>query len=418
MTILEIIAQYLIRFLIIIGLFGLIDFNVWTGIRPLLIHAKNANLYKYIYLATSILTIIGFITTIVMYMSGKAIQDASNNLLMGIVFIIVLPKIIFGSVLLIEDIVRLLFSLIQFASNGFHQFSIPGRLKLLSQIMVVLSIIVFIVMTHGIFFNKYNYKVKHLTLHFPHLPKSFEGYKIVQISDVHSGSLDNPEKVKEGIVLINKQRPDLVLFTGDLVNMTADEFIPYIPIFKEIQAKDGKFSILGNHDYGDYVRFETPKDKFNNLQSLFEYKQNAGFNLLRNSHSVISKGGDTIYIAGVENWGHAPFPKRGNLKKAIEGIPEGAFIVLMSHDPSHWDSEVSRQSKNIALTLSGHTHGMQFGIDFMGIRWSPVQWKYPLWSGLFKRNNMKLYVNVGFGFIGMPGRIGILPEITVITLKK
>jgi len=418
MVLLDIIIQNMIRFLLIVGIFSIIDYYAWTGFRTYFGEYRNFNIIRWVYILSSFITITGFILTISMYMSGHAVQNASLNFLMGLVFIIMLPKILLGAILLVEDVFRLLITSVQWIRHFGTPISLYPRLKIVSLIGFVISSIMMLIMIQGVFFNKYRYNVKKITLSFDNLPAAFDGYKIVQISDVHSGSLDNKSKVEKGIELINAQNPDLVVFTGDLVNMRSEEFVPYIPIFAKIKAKDGKLSILGNHDYGDYVHFDSPVEKWRNHNQLEIYEHRAGFKLLLNSNETIKRGNDSIFIAGVENWGHAPFPKRGKLELAIQGVPDGAYVVLLSHDPSHWDSVVTNQHQNIALTLSGHTHGMQFGIDFWGLKWSPVQWKYPLWSGLYKRNGMKLYVNVGFGFIGLPGRVGILPEITVFTLKR
>jgi uncharacterized protein len=418
MTLLEIFLSYMVRFIIIISVFLIIDYYAWTGIRTYFASFQNFQFIRIAYIVSTVITLIGFLLTISMYMNGRAIQSASSNLLIGIVFIIMLPKILLGCALLVEDVFRIFWSICLWIKHGGAVWQFIPRYKLFTLIGLLIASVMMVIMIKGVFFNKYRYKVKRLTLYFENLPISFENYTIVQISDVHSGSFDNKDKVEKGIDLINAQNPDLVLFTGDIVNMRSEEFFPYIPIFTKIKARDGKFSILGNHDYGDYVRFGSPVEKWRNHHLLEVYEHRAGFNLLLNRHETIKKGNDSIFIVGVENWGHAPFPKRGKLDVAMEGVPNGAFVVLLSHDPSHWDSVVTHQKQNIALTLSGHTHGMQFGIDFWGMKWSPVQWKYPLWSGLYRRNGMKLYVNVGFGFIGLPGRVGILPEITVFTLKK
>jgi len=418
MTVLEIIYHNMFRFLIVVFIFSMIDYYAWTGFTTFFNDYPGFQTIRLLYFITSFITVTGFLFTIAMYSSGRAVQNASTNVLMGLTFIIMLPKILFGCFLLCEDLIRLLIFLFNFIKNMGGPTIFHPRLKIVSLIGMSFGALIMVIMTHGVFFNKYRYNIKRITLSFNNLPKAFDGYTIVQISDVHSGSFDNKTKVEKGIDLINAQNADAVVFTGDMVNMRAEEFVPYIPIFSKINSKDGKYSILGNHDYGDYVRFPSAVDKWRNHHLLETYEHRAGFKLLLNQHITIKKGNDSIFIAGVENWGHPPFLKRGKLDDAINGIPDGAFIVLLSHDPSHWDSIVSHQKQNIALTLSGHTHGMQFGIDFWGIKWSPVQYKYPLWSGLFERNNMNLYVNVGFGFIGLPGRVGILPEITVFTLKK
>lgn len=268
----------------------------------------------------------------------------------------------------------------------------------------------------GIIFGKYRHTVRKVKLRFKNLPESFKGYKIVQISDVHSGSFFNPLKLQKAIDLINEQDADVVLFTGDMVNNYADEFKPFIPLFKSIKAKDGKFSILGNHDYGDYGAWNSREEKAQNIPTLKNYQAEAGFKMLRNENIALEKNGEKIYLLGVENWGIKPFPQYGDLDKALKGVPEDAIKVLMSHDPTHFDEVVKKHKTNVHLTLSGHTHGMQFGLDLKNIKWSPVKFKYKKWADLYESEGKYLYVNRGFGVIAYPGRVGINPEITVIEL--
>lgn len=252
---------------------------------------------------------------------------------------------------------------------------------------------------------------------FPDLPESFKGYKIIQISDVHSGSFSDPGKLQHAVELINEQNPDLVLFTGDMVNNVADEFKPFIPLFSKIKAKDGKFAVLGNHDYADYVTWASLDAKKKNLDTLIDYEKQAGFDMLRNEHRVIEKNGEKLYILGVENWGLKPFPQFGRIDDALKGVPESAAKILMSHDPTHFDYVVKKHPGNIHLTLSGHTHGMQFGLDLKNVKWSPVQYRYPKWADLYESEGKLLYVNRGFGVLGYPGRVGVLPEITLFELS-
>jgi predicted MPP superfamily phosphohydrolase len=270
------------------------------------------------------------------------------------------------------------------------------------------------------FGNKYNYHLKRTTLAFDNLPAGFKGLKIIQISDIHSGSFTDPEAVLHGVQKILAEKPDLILFTGDLVNNEAAEMKEYIPIFSLLKAPMGVYSTLGNHDYGDYINW--PKDGLTKVQNLEELKKThatLGWRLLMNEHVALERGGDKIALIGVENWGaKARFPKLGRLDLAHQGTEEYPFKILMSHDPSHWEAQVLPKYADIDLTLSGHTHGMQFGVEIPGFKWSPVQYMYKQWAGLYENNSnkQKLYVNRGFGFIGYPGRVGILPEITVIEL--
>jgi predicted MPP superfamily phosphohydrolase len=267
------------------------------------------------------------------------------------------------------------------------------------------------------FSNKYKYQVKKLTLAFDNLPKAFEGLRIVHISDIHSGSFQNKAAVNHGVDLILQQQPDLILFTGDLVNDRAEEMQDYMDVFNRLTSPMGVYSSLGNHDYGDYVSWPSQQAKAENLERLKLVHAQLGWRLLMNEHVLFEKGGEQIALLGIENWGaKGRFPKYGKMQEAYPGTEKIPFKMLLSHDPSHWDAEVKTQYSDINLMFSGHTHGMQFGLENPYFKWSPVQWMYKQWAGLYEAGNQKLYVNRGYGFIGYPGRVGILPEITVIEL--
>ena len=267
------------------------------------------------------------------------------------------------------------------------------------------------------FNNRYRYQVKKVSLKYPNLPNSFRGLKVVQISDIHAGSLSDKAAVMKGIEQIMGMNPDLILFTGDLVNDRASEMDGMQEIFSMLKAPLGVFSVLGNHDYGDYAQWESLEAKSQNLDKLKNIHANMGWRLLLNEHVVIEKENEQIAILGVENWSNkARFPKYGDLSKAYSGSSHHPFKILLSHDPSHWDAEVRTEYNDIDLMLAGHTHGMQFGVEIPGFRWSPVQYVYNQWAGLYENKHQKLYVNRGLGFIGYPGRVGILPEITLIEL--
>jgi predicted MPP superfamily phosphohydrolase len=281
----------------------------------------------------------------------------------------------------------------------------------------VVFIAVVIMFIDGIIRGKYAYRVIEQTLYFNDLPQNFDGFKIVQISDIHAGSFNNVKAVQKGINLVLAQSADLFVFTGDLVNNKAEEIKPWIPLFNQIKAPFGQFSILGNHDYGDYIAWKSPLEKQQNLENLKKYHQEIGFKLLLDEHVYLEKGQDKIVLAGVENWGIG-FGERGDLNAALNGTNLQDFKVLLSHDPSHFDAQVKKHLSKINLTLSGHTHGMQFGIELFGIKWSPVKLRYKHWAGLKEENNRYLYINRGFGFIGFSGRVGIWPEVTLITLRK
>jgi uncharacterized protein len=290
------------------------------------------------------------------------------------------------------------------------------RSTFLSWMGVGLSSTLFFSLLYG-FGNKYNYKLVKKKIALKGLPSSFKGFKIIHISDIHSGSLKDKAAVLKGIELIEKQNADIVLFTGDLVNDRASEMQDWMDVFGKIKAPHGVFSTLGNHDYGDYVKWDTTEEKKQNLEGLKKVHQDLGWRLLMNENTSIEKNGEKIKIVGVENWGaKARFPKYGKMDLAMQGVSKEDVAILLSHDPSHWEAEVIPKYASIQLTLSGHTHGMQFGLENPYFKWSPVQWVYKQWAGIYDNKDQQLYVNRGFGFLGYPGRVGILPEITLIEL--
>lgn len=347
-------------------------------------------------------------------------QNRQSVITIGLILIVYVPKIFLTLFMFGEDLIRL----IRGAINYFVEYDnassyIPERRKFVSQIALVIAAIPFASLIYGIFEGKYNFKVIKQQVFFPDLPDAFDGFKITQISDIHSGSFDNPEKIQYAIDLINQQETDLILFTGDIVNTHAREMHPWIDTFKGIKkAEFGKFSVLGNHDYGEYVTWPTKKQKDENFEAIKNLHQEIDFKLLLNEHIFIEKENQRIAVVGVENWGKN-FKQAGDLRKASEGLTSKDFKILMSHDPSHWEYQVKEDEKHFQLTLSGHTHGMQFGIEIPGFfKWSPVQYVYKQWAGLYENLGRYVYVNRGFGFHAYPGRVGIWPEITVIELKK
>ena len=347
-------------------------------------------------------------------------QNRQSVITIGLILIVYVPKIFLTLFMFGEDLIRL----IRGAINYFVEYDnassyIPERRKFVSQIALVIAAIPFASLIYGIFEGKYNFKVIKQQVFFPDLPDAFDGFKITQISDIHSGSFDNPEKIQYAIDLINEQEADLILFTGDIVNTHAREMHPWIDTFKGIKkAEFGKYSVLGNHDYGEYVTWPTKKQKDENFEAIKNLHREIDFKLLLNEHIFIEKENQRIAVVGVENWGKN-FKQAGDLRKASEGLTSKDFKILMSHDPSHWEYQVKEDEKHFQLTLSGHTHGMQFGIEIPGFfKWSPVQYVYKQWAGLYENLGRYVYVNRGFGFHAYPGRVGIWPEITVIELKK
>ncbi len=347
-------------------------------------------------------------------------QTSQTMRTMGLLLLIYLPKIILTLVLFGEDIFRIGFGSV----NHFAKFNdsvdfFASRRKFVSQIGLGLAAIPFLSLLYGETIGKYNYKVIKQRIFFPDLPDAFDGFTITQISDVHSGSFDNPEKINYAIDLVNEQNSDMILFTGDIVNTHAKEMHPWIDTFKKIKEhKYGKYSVLGNHDYGEYISWSSEAAKEENFQNIKNLYGQIDFKLMLNEHTLIEKGNDKIALVGVENWGHN-FKKVGDINLASANLAKEDFKILMSHDPSHWDYEVKNHDKNFQLTLSGHTHGMQFGIEIPGvIKWSPIQYIYKQWAGLYENMGRFVYVNRGFGFHAYSGRVGIMPEITVIELKK
>ncbi|MEC7782332.1 MAG: metallophosphoesterase [Bacteroidota bacterium] len=327
------------------------------------------------------------------------------------------PKLLFILFMFGEDLIRFIVGAFT-ALSGKESFYMPSRRKFVSAIALGVAAIPFASLIYGMYKGKYRYRVLSYQLEFDDLPEAFDGYTITQISDVHSGSFDNADKIAYGIDLINKQESDVILFTGDLVNNFASEMKNWTQHFSKLKAKDGVYSVLGNHDYGDYADWETQQAKAQNLEDLKTLQAQMGWKLLLNEHRWLEKDGERIALVGVENWG-AGFKQAGDIDKAAAGLSANDFKVLMSHDPSYWSERLKTDPKHFQLTLSGHTHGMQFGIEIPGfIRWSPVQYRYENWAGIYKEGNRVLNVNRGFGYLGYPGRVGIWPEVTVIELKR
>ncbi len=355
-----------------------------------------------------------------MFFSAKVDYERLSTFMkrsMGYLILIYVPKLFFISFLLIRDIFlaggRVFAS---FSSSTDSGESLISRGNFILRLGLILAVIPFLSIVYGIWKGKYNYTVRKIRLNFPNFPEVFNGLKIAQISDLHLGSFENdPSKISEAIQLINKENPDIIVFTGDLVNNLASEAKAFVNELAKLKAKDLKLSILGNHDYGTYYQWESESDLRDNMEELYRYHKESGFSLLRNDAVELEKEGEKISLLGVENWGEPPFPQYGDLKLALEKAGNSKFKILLSHDPSHWDAKVLPES-DVDLTLSGHTHGMQFAINIPGWKWSPVKFKYPRWSGLYREAKQYLYVNIGLGFIGFPGRVGTPPEISVFEL--
>jgi predicted MPP superfamily phosphohydrolase len=401
--------------------FLLVDYYAFQAIKTLAANQSEGvrKGIKIIYFTISYLVVLA----ILIYNFGNpdGIAKHAITALMSFVFINVLAKLFLGLFVFIDDIQRFFRWIVMKLANPKLEAAEEGisRSKFLATTGLVVAAVPIVSLSWGIISGAHDYRVRRIKLPVKNLPKGLEGLRIGQLSDIHSGSFWNKTAVKGGVQMFADEKVDLAFFTGDLVNNKATEMQEWGSIFSKVNAPLGVYSVFGNHDYGDYVQWETPAQKQKNLADLATIHKNMGWNLLMNEHKVIEVDGEKLGVIGVENWGaKARFPKYGRLDQAMKGLNESSVNLLLSHDPSHWQAEVLLKHKNIDLTLSGHTHGMQFGVDIPGFKWSPVQYVYDEWAGLYQSGEQYLYVNRGFGYLGYPGRVGILPEITVITLER
>ena len=412
----------LVFFLVVIGLVILSEVYSYFALRSLISEDRTKRYFSIAYVLQFVFLVYAWYRSFEVIQNGALQRSFMDNFYIGIAFTMFISKLVFVSGMLIQDVGRMIGGLIAVITNMFQGnqgaiATIPARRDFLTKSAIFLAGIPFTAMLYGITKGKYQYTLERLSLVFNDLPKAFNGLKVVQISDIHSGSFDSVEKVGSAIDQINALDPDLILFTGDLVNFEKDEINPYMGEFARLKARMGKFAILGNHDYYGYERKEDA-DKDSYWADFMSKYPKMGFQLLKNEHVVLEKEGEKIAICGVENWGEARFfQKYGDLDKSIAGLDNEVFPILMSHDPSHWDAKVLPHERRFPLTLSGHTHGMQFGIDIPGFKWSPAKYRYPQWSGLYEKESQYLYVNKGFGFLGFPGRVGMWPEITLLELQ-
>ncbi|MFM1877862.1 MAG: hypothetical protein RLZZ241_728 [Bacteroidota bacterium] len=373
----------------------------------------------FLYLAVSLVVLGNFVYQFTWGEEPGRVLSRPKSYAFGFLISVLVFNLITIFFLFSEDIYRLLAAAYQKFFGNVPEFSIPERRRFLSLIALGLASLPFGALLYGMYRGKYNYRVLKYNLEFKDLPEGFHNYTITQVSDIHSGSFDNRKKIAYGVDLINRQESDVIFFTGDLVNNKTSEMLPWRDLFSTLKATDGVYSVLGNHDYGDYIEWDTEEEKQKNLEELKVLQREMGFNLLLNEHRYLERKGDRIALVGVENWGRGGFKKAGDLNKAVEHINPEDFKILLSHDPSHWEDQVIPHPLHFHLTLSGHTHGMQFGIEIPGwVKWSPVKWRYKYWAGIYEELGQYINVNRGFGFLGYPGRVGIWPEITVITLKK
>lgn len=410
----------LFRLALILGFIVVVDLYAFQAVKAATrsLSERSRQIANVVYWLPSLLMLAGIVVSIIAAYYYREFNSRIGSYLLSAVVLLYLPKLVILAFLAGEDAYRAVRAGVQAVAPPAGGAQPYTRSEFLSRVSLGLAAIPFVSVAYGIVRGKYAYKLHQQELFFADLPAAFDGLKIVQLSDIHCGSFDNEEAVQHGIDLANAQGADVILFTGDIVNNRSDELDRWQGILGKLKAPMGVFSILGNHDYGDYVRWESPGDKVANLADLKARHGQMGFRLLLNEHVPLTRGTDSIALVGVENWGKPPFPQLGDLGRATTGLARDTFSILLSHDPSHWDLKVRQYPHPFHLTLSGHTHGMQLGIEIPGLRWSPVKYRYPRWAGLYEEAGKYLYVNRGFGFLGFSGRVGIWPEVTLLTLRR
>ena len=412
----------LTRMFFFIAFFLLLDFYLFTSISPVFNKGSFSNkIFNITYWVISAIIYAIIIFVFINFNKRTPSVHFNNEILISsFMFIVFISKFFALIPLVIDDIFRFFRFICQFIISDLKNENIFDiqRLKFLKKTSLFIGSTFFITMLGGILFGRYNFKTKNINLKLENWSSKLKDFKIVQISDLHLGSFSSVKKLEDVVEIINNEKPDIVVFTGDLVNNFHNEALPYISTIKKIKSNYGNYSVLGNHDYCDYVGWKRSSKKWkNNFNEMQEVHRKMGFNLLLNSSKQIKIGEDKINLVGVENWGAGNFNKDGDLKKAMLGVSEEYPTILLSHDPSHWSAQVLDFQKRIDLQLSGHTHGMQFGIDVPGFKWSPVQWRYKQWSGLYENSKKFIYVNTGVGNLAYAGRVGIMPEITVLKIS-
>jgi predicted MPP superfamily phosphohydrolase len=410
-----------LRFLILTLIFLLLDWYFYQAVVTVLRFAtpERKQMVAWIYWGFS-----AFVVVLMLVAVAIGPLNAPRWVrvyLFSVVLVVEISKLVGLVFVFTDDVLRLFRWLAQLVQPKSAPSEGDGisRLRFLNQMALVMAAIPFASLLYGMVKGAYDYRVKRITLKFPNLPKAFDGMVMGQISDLHTGSFSDPTHLNQAFDILLGHKPDVIVFTGDLVNDRASETQGFEETFRRLKAPLGVYSTLGNHDYGDYVAWESPQAKAANLQELKAVHAASGWDLLMNEHRILERGGQRIALIGVENWGASlRFPKYGKLSQALAGAETAPFKILLSHDPSHWDAEVNRLHPDVDLTLSGHTHGMQFGVELPGFKWSPVQYFYKQWAGLYQKGSQYLYVNRGLGFIGYPGRVGIKPEITLLEFKR
>ncbi len=406
----------IILVLFIAAIFLAIDFYVFTGTKPLFSGSAAKN-FRYIYWSFFGLAVILLIVfQLVRYYN---FNERINSVIATSLFITYISKFILVLFLALDDLLRLVRWAVTKISSSSEVATDISRQDFIVKTGIAVAAVPAVALTYGVVAGAHDYRLRHVKVPIVNLSSSFHGLRIGQLSDIHSGSFFNKKAVMGGVEMLLKAKPDLVCFTGDLVNNRAVEMKDYQPIFTKVKAPLGVYSTLGNHDYGDYVPWSSTQAKAQNLADLKQVHAQMGWQLMMNENKLFRQGGDELALIGIENWGaKARFPKYGKMDEALKGTEGAATKILLSHDPSHWDAQVRLKYQEIDLMLAGHTHGMQFGIETPWFKWSPVQYVYEQWAGLYQKDHQQLYVNRGFGFLGFPGRVGIWPEITILELVK
>lgn len=412
------IIDNMLRFLIPLSFVLVIDVYAYQAFRALWGNSTNAS---YVYWGLHLLLYLA--AFVLLFMRGQ-VTAPYVSFFASLIFAVYVPKLLIIVVLLLEDgsrFIRWAYEALAGtkAIAGGDESTYISRSKFISQVAVFAAGIPFAGMLYGILKGKYHYQVRRIQVAIENLPAAFQGLTITHISDIHTGSFEDKSAVQRGIELINEQESDLIFFTGDLINTYIDEIAGFEGMYAQLRAKEGVFSTLGNHDYGDYASWPNPQAKHEHLEKVKSSHRDFGWRLLVNENHIVQRGEDQLAIIGIENWSaHLRFPKYGKLEEAVKGTETAAVKLLLSHDPSHWEAQVCPEYPDIDVMFSGHTHGFQFGIEIPGFRWSPVQYIYKQWAGLYQKGKQFLYVNRGFGFLGFSGRVGIRPEITVMELVK
>jgi hypothetical protein len=412
----------LLPLLIISGILLLIDFYAFQAIRTVMTQSdsfwKRAVTIAYWSItAITIASIVYFF-----FFDFYSVSKWIRVYLVSTLFVFYVPKLILNIFLLLDDSIRLgkwTVSLFNSPASGADAANAISRSQFLAQAGLLVGGFFLFQFIYGMVRTAYNYQVRRVKIPVKNLPEVFNGFRIVQISDIHTGSFTSDAPLREAVKLVNEQQADAIFFTGDLVNNRSDEALDFVEALKELKSTHGVYSIFGNHDYGDYHSWKSPEQKAENLAALEDIHARMGWKLLRNEHAIISKDDEQMAVLGVDNWSAVGrFPQYGDLKKALQGTENAAVKLLLSHDPSHWKGQVLADFPDVAITFSGHTHGFQFGFEIPGLKWSPAKYMYPEWAGLYRQGSQSLYVNRGLGFLGYSGRVGIAPEITVAELVR